>query len=257
MNDLFKMEQLYSNATKQLINSFSRFEKNRLIDIYPFVTQIGKNYENSDYKMMFIGKATNGWVFPVSCNTTEQEIEKTYRNMAFNKECKDRLVHRTDEMQWVENLAGPNDVYNTNRSQFWSVIKKVSEKLEGATNWSSKIAWSNLYKFAPYEGNPSGELKRNQEENCWTILDEEIEIIKPRCIVFLTSGWEKKYLAHRFNHLPNRQTVSFNRNGKTKTYYFSYFFDNETLIIDSLHPQGKPVQEHADKLCEIILDSLH
>ncbi len=251
MNDLSELEQIYTDTTKQLISSFNQSEKNELIEFYPFVAQIGKNFKNSNYKMMFIGKATNGWLLDVSCSSNEQAIEKFYKNVAFNMQCKDRLLHRDDEMQWVENLEGNHEGYNTKRSQFWNVIKKVSEALEGTENWSSKIAWSNLYKFAPFEGNPTGALKRYQKESCWRILDEEINIIRPKCIVFLTSGWEKDYLTHKFKSLPKVIPSSFGEENK-RTYSLSFFHADGIIFISSKHPQGKPVQEHADKLCEII-----
>lgn len=255
MNNLCELEKIYSNATKQLISSISQSKKSKLNDIYPFVAQIGKNFDNSKFKILFVGKATNGWLLNVSCSATEQEIDSIYEKVAFNMQCKDRLLHREDEMQWVENLEGNNKGYNTKRSQFWSVIKKVSETLEGAENWSSKIAWTNLYKFAPYKGNPNEELKRYQKENCWRILDEEINIFKPNCVAFLTSGWEDEYLIHRYNSLPKCNISSFRRNNKK--YDISFFLAENTLFISSKHPMGKPIQEHADTICEIINNTLH
>lgn len=257
MNNLSELEQLYSDATVELINSYSPSERDGLVkgaySICPFVTQVGKNYENSKHRMMFIGKATNGWLLELPYDGSTQSIVDFYRDVAFNLNCDERILHRGDEMQWVENLAGNSKGYNTNKSQFWNVIKKTTQSLEERQNWSSWIAWSNLYKFAPQGGNPSGKLKVNQEEYCWKILDEEIDILKPKCIIFLTSGWENKYLLHRYGTLPPESHTSF---GRDKKYGISYFTDKNILFVLSQHPMGKPIKAHADKLHEIVSNSL-
>lgn len=251
MNNLYELEQLYSDATVELINSYSPFERNGLAKISPFVAQVGKNYESSRYRMMFIGKATNGWLLDIPNDGSIQSIVSFYRDTAFNANCENRICHRADEMQWVENNAGNRKGYNTNKSQFWNVIKRTTKSLEERQNWSSRIVWSNLYKFAPQGGNPSGKLKENQEEYCWKILDEEIDILKPKCVIFLTSGWENKYLLHRYETLPQKFNTSF---GRGKKYVISYFTDRNTLFVLSKHPMGKPVTAHAEKLHEIITE---
>ena len=259
MNSLSGLEQLYSDATIELINSFSPSEraalvKDKFYSIGPFVAQVGKNYENSKYRMMFIGKATNGsWLLKIPNGEFPQSIVNFYRDVAFNLNGEDRLLHRDDEMQWVENQAGSRIGYNPNRSQFWNVIKRTTKSLEEPQNWSSRIVWSNLYKFAPKKGNPSGKLKVKQEEYCWKILDEEIDILKPKCVIFLTSGWENKYLLHRYGTLPQKSHTSF---GRGKKYGISYFTDKNILFVLSQHPMGKPVAAHAEKLHEIVLNSL-
>lgn len=248
MNSLSGLEQLYSDATIELFSSTKG-----AYSIWPFVAQVGKNYENSKYRMMFIGKVTNGWLLEIPYDGSTQSIVNFYRDVAFNLNGEDRLLHRDDEMQWVENQAGSRIGYNPNRSQFWNVIKRTTKSLEEPQNWSSRIVWSNLYKFAPKKGNPSGKLKVNQEKYCWKILDEEIDILKPKCVIFLTSGWENKYLLHRFGTLPQKLHTSF---GRGKKYGISYFTDKNILFVLSQHPMGKPVAAHAEKLHEIVLNSL-
>jgi len=203
---------------------------------------------------MFIGKATNGWLLDIPKDSSTQSIISFYRDIAFNLNCKERLLHRGDEMQWVETQAGNKEGYNPNKSQFWNLIKKTTKSLEGSQNWSSKVVWSNLYKLAPKNGNPSGKLKAKQEEYCWKILDEEIDILKPRCLIFLTSGWENKYLLHRYGTLPQKSRTTF---GRDKKYAISHFTDKDTLFVLSKHPMGKPIAAHAEKLHEIIYNSLH
>ena len=254
MKDLYDLETLYVDTTKKILHSLSQGEKDGIEGgaICPFVAQVGKNYENSLYRLMFIGKATNGWFPYLNCNETDDEIDSIYKNKCFNPSFAERLVHRDDEMQWVEDLEGNEDKdgYNTNKSAFWRVIKKVSSNLEGSDNWSSKIVWSNLYKFAPDGGNPEGNLAYYQAENCWKILDEEISYFKPKCVIFLTSHMEEEYLASRYKNV-ERKNSSFDG------YEISYFIHEGTLFICSLHPQGKPEASHVKVLTDIITSNVN
>ena len=61
----------------------------------------------------------------------------------------ERGWNRDDQMQWVEKQwTSSEDGYNTNRSQFWSVIKGVSTHFYGQ-EWFNFVAWSNICKVAP------------------------------------------------------------------------------------------------------------
>lgn len=246
MKDLYDLETLYVDTTKKILRSLSQGEKDGIEGICPFVAQVGKNYENSLYRLMFIGKATNGWISYLDCNATDDEIDSLYKNEYFNPSFEERLVHRDDEMQWMEDQW----TTNCNRRPFLRVMKKVSSNLEGSDNWSSKIVWSNLYKFAPDGGNPKGNLAYYQAENCWIILDEEISYFRPKCVIFLTSDWEEEYLASRYKNV-ERKNSSFDG------YEISYFIHEGTLFICSLHPQGKPEASHVKVLTDIITSNVN
>ena len=101
--------------------------------------------------------------------------------------------NRTGQMEWVSNLEGQNG-NNTNKSAFWRTIKKISIEYFREKDWYNYIAWSNLYKLSPEKGNPNANLQNIQRETCLKILDEEIKVLQPNYIIFLTSGWEDYYL---------------------------------------------------------------
>ena len=79
MKDLYDLETLYVDTTKKILHSLSQGEKDGIEGICPFVAQVGKNYENSLYRLMFIGKATNGWISYLDCNATDDEIDSLYK----------------------------------------------------------------------------------------------------------------------------------------------------------------------------------
>lgn len=204
----------------------------------------------SDHRMLFIGKATNGWV------TNDVDAE-----LLFNPDYAERIVNRDDEMEWVLNRWGKDGKdadgvkYNTKRSAFWRVIKSVTcatEKASKNDDWVQFISWSNLYKVSLEEGNPPTILKTRQQEACCKILDLELEVLRPKNVIFLTSGWEKFYLTHiGFQDLKDRPHIckKWGYAEGFETYCFVYSGIN---IIVSPHPQGKDEYAHAETICSLL-----
>src|SRR4030067_2277110 len=97
---------------------------------------------------LIIGRAVNGW----------EKLGWEISELADDEKCHIRAnairtVTEEMSMSWVQKLAGPNDVYNTNLSSFWRVIKQVVLEFNKAdNNWSELIAWTNLCKVSPHKG---------------------------------------------------------------------------------------------------------
>jgi len=205
-------------------------------DLYPFAVQWGEKYKSTGKKgILFVGKATNGWV------TDSLDADKLFDNKN-----EDRIFDRKDQIEWVENLSGVNDVYNTNRSQFWQLVKKTAVKFYGDNRWYRHVAWTNLYKVSPESGNPKESLKKMQFDSCVEILKKEIEVFNPKFVVFLTSGWENPFLSSLGMDTGNVRTVSWDK-------YETRAFDagGRTFIL-SQHPMGKKIEEHRDALLELM-----
>ncbi len=90
--------------------------------------------------------------------------------------------------------------YNTRKSAFWRVIRKVVDELKIADverpEWPSYLVWSNLYKFAPADGgNPSSTLCTIQLDECKSLLQKEIQTYRPKRIIFLTGiDWAEPFI---------------------------------------------------------------
>ena len=81
-----------------------------------FCMQWGKNYPTEQNAgILFVGKAVNSWI------TDEKEIDVLFGNGS------ESIFDRADQMQWVEDMEGGEDVYNTRKSAFWRDIKQVSQ----------------------------------------------------------------------------------------------------------------------------------
>ena len=56
--------------------------------------------------------------------------------------------------------------------------------------WSSRLAWTNLYKVSPAAGwNPGADLQRAQRRSAVELLKLEISELAPRRVLALTGGW--------------------------------------------------------------------
>lgn len=229
-----------TNEIKSSIFPFYKklLEENSLKEICTFSFQWGKDYPfNKNSGFLFVGKAVNGWI------TNETDVTRL-----FDIENPDRIFARKDQMEWVDNLSGNVKGYNTRRSAFWRLIKKVSE-IYYPEKWYSNIAWSNLYKIAPWKGgNPNKELQNIQRKYCFDLLKKEIEILRPKYVIMLTSGWEWPFLKY-LNGNKELNIVSEKKWGKYKT---SIIEINDIKIIISHHPQGKSESRHRNVIVELI-----
>ena len=206
-----------------------------------FCAQWGKNYpENQREGILFVGKAVNGWL------ADGHDVDVLF-NSAFNRE---------DQMVWVQNLEGVTvtadgkPAYNTKKSSFWRTIKRIALgcRPDSEDNWTSYIAWSNLYKVSPGEGNPGGVLKGKQSGYCKEILAKEIEILSPKYIVFLTSGWESDFLCYLNKNQPP-QKIGEEAWGGYKSELYKI---DGVYYIASYHPQSKSESEHADAILKLM-----
>ena len=96
-----------------------------------FFAQVGENYQK---KIMVIGRACNGYI------TSSLNIHTLFGTS------EEAIVNRNDQMKWVADCAGNKDGYNTNKSAFWRVTKRIAQKFY-PNDWYSYIAWSNVCKI--------------------------------------------------------------------------------------------------------------
>lgn len=205
-------------------------------ELCPFFMQWGNSYfETSRPRVLFVGKAVNGWV------TKTRNVDEM-----FNLNNPKRIFAVDDQIEWVDKLSRANPKYNTNKSSFWKLIRRTTKLITNQDSLSS-IAWSNLYKIAPYAGgNPNAKLRRMQFDVCCQILKKEIDVFEPTHVVFLTSGWERGFAKQLGLCLEKTETVEWDR------YRTTYTIHKGTYYIFSQHPQGKKREPHAKALVDIL-----
>lgn len=236
-NQLDKHLSDYKELYRNLLDSVADYDGR----ICTFYHQAGKYYlNNKNNRILFVGKANNGWI------NDDRNVESL-----FDITNKNRIVNRDDQMEWIKNLEGKKveEHYNTRKSAFFRLMKRISVSLlENKNDWYNYVAWTNLYKIAPWEGgNPTSTLKNMQQEYCAKILEKDFEFLNPSIIIFLTSRWENDLLK---NSLYKNNKKEFTMWGKYKTYHNNI---DEKLLIYSLHPQGKSETKHHAAIKNIVL----
>ena len=209
-----------------------------------FVMQWGDKFPTEiNTGILFVGKAVNGW------------FGKKYQSF-------EKLLNITNKMQWVKDQwnrkktkDSKKQPYITKRSAFWKVIKGITlEYYKDPNQWHSYVAWSNLFKKSPNDrGNPQ-KIDEKLKDLCKRILKAEIEILSPKYVIFLTSGWEEKYKFLKYlNDNQSPKMIDEQKwKGKNKEYKVGLYNINDTIYITSVHPQGKKEAPHIKTIVEFL-----
>lgn len=198
-------------------------------------------------ELLVCGRAVNGW-----------EKEPWFSHQAKNSDVRRNLVASALSgwaptpcpMRWVTDLWRHQTEYNTARSAFWRVVRAVAIGLGIASNsdeeWSSHLAWTNLYRVAPYAGgNPSGKVQAAQRETTIRLLTTEMDLLRPRRVLFLTgANWATPILA-RLSSFAVRPTGS-----KLVQLVGSITETSEPRgqAVVASHPQGKPEKQMVQEI---------
>ncbi len=140
----------------------------------------GNIYDGKPFRILFIGRAVNGWEIPFNFDTTEELV-----NQIFDSAIDLRSVG-------IGKVFGENgdEIYNYNKSPFFQLCHAIINQYGFGDDWSERMAWTNLYKVAPFSaGNPSNGLIRETLSSCARILRKEIAYLRPTHIVFITDAW--------------------------------------------------------------------
>ena len=203
-----------------------------------FCIQWGECYpDEKERGIIFVGKACNGWY------DKSDDVDILFGDS------ENRIFALDDQMKWVKDREGgkAENKYNTNKSAFWRVIKKVSQKYYPEDSWYSHVAWSNLYKLSKGEGNPTKKYMNEQYESCLEIYKKEIEIFSPKFVVMFTSGWEDGFLKYLNEGKSCECIESINWGHMTNLYKI-----NGVYFIATQHPQGKIEDKHVDVITRLI-----
>ena len=206
-----------------------------------------------DGKLMVVGRATNGWkdkgVLPKEL--TPKAAAEHYSHTVLENS---RPVNGRGKcpMSWITDQWGPNPEYNTKRSAFWRVIRRVVEDLQIADveqhSWPSYLVWSNLYKGAPEEGgNPSDSLCNVQHDGCKDLFRLELKIYKSKRLLLLTGyNWASDFLTSLGPTWGDTPELDyFDRHGT-----LNIASDQDPIrCVVAQHPQGKREDTWVEHVC--------
>lgn len=142
----------------------------------PYMT--GGLYHQSPVRLMFVGRAVNGWEVPFEdCSTLEATVKSVIRQ-------KNRLHEFANEFVVQED----GSKYYYARSPFLRLMRKTVGAFHGTEeDWYRRLCWSNLFKVAPRNGNnPSWRMVRDHIPQYQEILRQEIILNQPDLVIFVT-----------------------------------------------------------------------
>lgn len=196
--------------------------------------------------LMVVGRATNDWRTHISWNclgSDKSRKEYTQEVVRENSDCEGKCP-----MVWVKELWGNTKCskkyygskYNTKRSAFWRVIRKViSEYIpitEDESNFSSWLVWSNLYKLSPTSDNPGRKLQLLQREGCKSSFKREIDVFRPGRLLLLTGlEWAEPFLEELcIDSKDDDDLEHVELKGR-----LHYSEENSASLVVAKHPRGK------------------
>lgn len=207
-----------------------------------FFPQWGVNFPLEDKcGIMVVGRACNGW----------HSLSRDNNVLFGNSE--ESIFNRKDQMKWVEDFAGNKKGYNTNKSAFWRVSKRIAQCFY-PNDWYSHVAWSNVCKVAPWEGgNPNDTLYYAQLQSSQKIFETEIRLLSPKVVVMFTGyDWAKDFL----NFLNDRREPQSMMCQNWDKYTCDVYCIKDTYFIVTKHPQGKNENSHVECIANIINNSI-
>jgi hypothetical protein len=182
------LSQTYETVFERTLEDVAMAATQLEVPLAPFWPLQGSAYDGG---LLVIGRSVNGWI---ESWTAQQLRDPSIRRAAVERMRLDAEPADHCRMAWVTDLAGPNDIYNTNRSAFWRVLRRIvlsgTSAEQNPARWSSTLAWTNLYKVSPGSGwNPGGDLQRAQRPSAMELLRMEIEQLAPRRVLAMTGSW--------------------------------------------------------------------
>lgn len=185
--ELAKLQE-YETIFDQILQDVAMAATKLDVPLAPFWPIRGAAYDGG---LLVIGRSVNGWI--------ESWTARQLREPAIRRSAVERMRSNAEpvdvcRMGWVTELWGAREGYNTRTSAFWRVLRRIilSDTSTGhdPARWSSRLAWTNLYKVSPAaRGNPGAALQRAQRQSAIELLSLEIEQFAPRRVLAMTGGW--------------------------------------------------------------------
>lgn len=146
--------------------------------------------------LLVIGRSVNGWDPAWAIDNIRDDNAIVMEARQVSEDPKAYCC----PMEWVRDFEGKKP-YNTRRAAFWRVVKRVAVDLHESseTDWFCNVAWSNFYKIAPaVRDTPSPKLQSAQVSACTTLLEAELDELKPRYVLVILGdeNWYRSLVDH-------------------------------------------------------------
>lgn len=199
---------------------------------------------------MYIGRALNGWHWDFRVEDLQKDLDGHLRKIL---EDKHEASDYADRLDWVEKYWQNSTMgYNTAKSQFWQVIRRVSiARSAPDEKWWHDIVWTNFFKIAPAKRNPTGKMIKVMGQASHDLLMTEIAFYQPRNVVCLSG---LSYAAHLLASA--KSTVRVEHDSSLLEYVGDVCWqgDESVRFIIAPHPQSRSASRIADEIMPVLND---
>ena len=173
------LDELYKNYYPELIASIKSINAfNRNLS-YPLLISPFENYRKSKTKIMFVGKETRYWVLDEQNKFLSENIDQ---NQVVNK-----LLLNYKHFNYGEKYK---------KSPFWQFCHTLYKEITLSEDKNGFI-WNNLIKVDENGTTPKWDVMKASTA-FYKIIQNEIKILKPDVIIFLTGNTLDQYLKYLF-----------------------------------------------------------
>lgn len=240
-------KQVFEDTYKQLLSN-TKLQRDKESDrSHVMMGAVAGKYYNVG-GIFVLGRACNGWF----------RYDLSLKNLFTGN---DAIFDIPTQLEKIR------DEYGFNKG-FWRVVKDSVSHFY-PDEFQQHIVYSNYYKIAYEDGNPSVSLAKAQCKDCNMILNAELQLVRPS-ILLIFSGCEGAderdyniYSQQIMDYLFARGDSNFNGDWSpyfldsitwdTKYKYTSeaYQINNLTVIL-SEHPERKKVEPHVNAIIKLL-----
>ncbi|WP_159477844.1 hypothetical protein [Dyadobacter sp. 3J3] len=157
----------------------------------PLLMNVFSDYEKMERKILFVGQETHSWE-QMNLKPTLQELQTKYLNFNLGKSADYKDGSR------LRYLTSP--FWNFSRTLFHNLNKANLE----VTRKTNGFLWTNISKFDCGSTTPDFKLQKDNPAG-FHLLKEEVSILKPDIVVFLTGTKYDCWIDTVFN--PKREVI--------------------------------------------------
>lgn len=179
-----KLTELYASKWNKLTE---QLQANGLKTQCPHVLSIERNkeedwYTKADIKIMFFGQEANNWEHDEDLGDTMRKYEEFFEN-------KYEVTENSGYFKHEEINAG-------NHFMRWGcngIMSAFPEILKPYPHKRATLLWNNISKLSTLEGGPVNAQTHTIEREYFHVIPQEIEILQPDILIFLTGPGKNKY----------------------------------------------------------------
>ena len=184
------------------------------------IWQVGYDFYDSRYKVLFVGKVARG------------EPGEQYKG-------------------FMDATERANELYKEKGWAYWNYTKAIATTLYGE-NALEKIAFTNMVKC-----NNSETVDRTNDftkDCCLHILKKEIDILKPKHIVFYTKDGYDEQIEKVFDAILNskKEDVQIGKKIMNKWTFTGLMNDNEVKVIRVGHPERMKKIDYINEIISFV-----